>query len=194
MSIFSPFSIHNTLQAGSGMFYNRTLRFGLMAALVLGLSLSVANLQADTNIQQIYSWKENVRVYPSGLQFKAKLDSGAKTSSLHAIEIEEFERDGEEWVRFVTENHNEERETIERRLERNVKIKEHGGGVQRRPVVKMGICLGRLYKEVEVNLVDRSNFITGMLVGRTFMEDDVLIDPSTTYGHIPDCDRKSIDD
>ncbi len=176
------------------MFYNRMIRSSLMAALVLGLSLQAGNVQADTNIQQIYGWKENVKVYPSGLEFKAKLDSGAKTSSLNAIEIEEFERDGEEWIRFVIENHDEEKETIERRLERNVKIKEHGGGLQRRPVVRMGICLGKMYKEVEVNLVDRSNFITGMLIGRTFMKDDVLIDPSTSYGHVPDCDRKSIDD
>lgn len=176
------------------MFYNRSIRSSLKAALILGLSLLAGNVQADTSIQQIYSWKENVKVYPSGLQFKAKLDSGAKTSSLHATEIEEFERDGEDWIRFVIENDDEEKEKLERRLERNVKIKEHGGGLQRRPVVKMGICLGKMYKEVEVNLVDRSNFSAGMLIGRTFMEGDVLIDPSTTYGHTPDCDRKSIDD
>lgn len=146
------------------------------------------------DIKQIYSWKENVLVYPSGLEFKAKLDSGAKTSSLNAIEIEEFDRNGDEWVRFTIQNLDGDKKELERELSRVVRIKQHSGDSQRRPVVKMGICLGQLYKEVEVNLVDRSNYTTGMLIGRTFMADDVLIDPATTYSHRPDCDRKSIDD
>lgn len=161
--------------------------------LVLALFISVAGSAEEAGIQQIYSWKEYVKVYPSGMRFKAKLDSGAKTSSLNAIGIEEFEHDGEDWVRFVIENEEEEKETIEREIVRKVKIKEHNGASDRRPVVKMGICLGSLYKEVEVNLVDRSNFTTGMLIGRTFMEEDVLIDPASTYSHTPDCNRKSDD-
>lgn len=165
--------------------------------IVLALTLSFsASLAADdkVNIQQIYSWKEYVKVYPSGMKFKAKLDSGAKTSSLNATEIEQFERGDEEWIRFTIENDEGEKATLERKLVRTVKIKEHSGESQRRPVVKMGICLATMYKEVEVNLVDRSDFTTGMLIGRTFMEDDVLIDPASTYTHNPDCNRKSADE
>lgn len=163
----------------------------LFVVLVLTLFITVSGSAEEPGIQQIYSWKEYVKVYPSGMQFKAKLDSGAKTSSLNAIDIEEFEHDDEDWVRFVIVNDKEEKETIERKVERIVKIKEHNGKADERPVVKMGICLGSLYKEVEVNLVDRSKFTTSMLVGRTFMEKDVLIDPSSTYSHTPDCNRKS---
>lgn len=171
-----------------------TLFMGFFVFLTI-LSFSPVSVADDkVTIQQIYSWKEYVRVYPSGMQFKAKLDSGAKTSSLHATEIEEFERDDEEWIRFVIENHDDEKATLERKIVRFVRIKEHDGSTQRRPVVKMGICLGKLYKEVEVNLVDRSHFNTRMLIGRTYMENDVLIDPATTYSHTPDCNRKSIDE
>jgi len=154
----------------------------------------IVTAEDENGIQQIYSWKEKVRLYPSGLEFKAKLDSGARTSSLHAVDIEEFERNGEKWVRFTIENHDGEKETLERRIVRHVRIKEHGGTTQKRPVVKMGICLGMLYKEVEANLIDRSNFTTPILVGRSFMQDDVLIDPSTTYSHLPACEREPINE
>ena len=150
--------------------------------------------EGKPDVQQIYSWKEKVRVYPSGLEFKAKLDSGAKTSSIHAINIEEFERDDEEWVRFTLENLDDKKETLERKIVRHVRIKEHDGSTQRRAVIKLGICLGTMYKEVEVNLVDRSHFTTRMLIGRSYMEDHVLIDPSNTYTHPPLCERKSIDE
>lgn len=144
-----------------------------------------ANDTPDT--QQIYSWKEKVRVYPSGLMFRAKLDSGAKTSSINATSIKEIKRDGDDWVRFTINNLDGDEDTLELEVERFVKIKQHEGPSDRRPVVRMGVCLGTLYKEVEVNLVDRSRFTTGMLIGRTFMENDVLIDPSTTYSHPAKC-------
>ncbi len=158
--------------------------------------LMVLTVQADDDpgILQIYSWKEKVRVYPSAMEFKAKLDSGAKTSSLNAFNIEEFQRDEQGWVRFTIKNWEDKKQTLERKIIRHVRIKEHDGGTQRRVVVKMGICLGTLYKEVDVNLVDRSHFTTGMLIGRSFMEGQVLIDPASTYTHTPRCDRKPINE
>lgn len=168
--------------------------FICLISAIIGILPAISCAEEETEIQQIYSWKEKVRVYPSGIEFRAKLDSGAKTSSLHAINIEEFERDGKEWVRFTVENLEDEKETLEREIVRHVRIKEHDGSTQRRVVVKLGICMGTMYKEVEVNLVDRSNFTTRMLIGRSYMEDHVLIDPSNTYTHPPMCERKPIDE
>lgn len=175
-------------------FANRMIFFKFSLLSIVLWSAAVLPVSADPEIQQIYSWKEKVIVYPSELVFKAKLDSGAKTSSINASEVEEFEHDDEEWVRFTIENEDEEKETIERPIVRYVRIKEQEGEYDRRPVVKLGICLGKLYKEVEVNLVDRSHFTTAALIGRSFMEGAVLIDPSSTYTHSPDCNRKSSDD
>ncbi|MEX0929180.1 MAG: ATP-dependent zinc protease [Balneolales bacterium] len=158
---------------------------------ILGSVFVGAKADDDPYIQQIYSWKEKVRVYPSGMLFRAKLDSGAKTSSINATSIKEIKRDGDDWVRFTIDNLDGDKDTLELEVVRFVKIKQHEGPSDRRPVVRMGICLGMLYKEVEVNLVDRSKFITGMLIGRTFMEDDVLIDPSTTYSHPAKCEVKN---
>ncbi|MEX2517296.1 MAG: ATP-dependent zinc protease [Gammaproteobacteria bacterium] len=152
-----------------------------------GSVIAAACVNDIPDTQQIYGWKEKVRVYPSEMLFRAKLDSGAKTSSINATSIKEIKRDGDDWVRFTINNLDGDEDTLELEVERFVKIKQHEGPSDRRPVVRMGICLGTLYKEVEVNLVDRSKFITGMLIGRAFMEKDVLIDPSTTYSYPAKC-------
>lgn len=139
--------------------------------------------------KQVMGWAERVRVEPAGIIFHAKLDTGARTSSINAHNIEEFERDGETWVRFEVINRRREAVQLEMPKVREVKIMEHSGDPQRRPVVLMGICLGKIYKEVEVNLVDRSEFIYGMLLGRTFLKGDVIVDPSRQYTTKPDCKR-----
>ena len=76
---------------------------------------------------------------------------------------------------------------VERRLVRTARIKRHRGMRQQRPVVRMGICVGNYYREAEVNLVDRSNFKYPLLIGRSFMGDRLLIDPSTQFTLEPGC-------
>ena len=51
----------------------------------------------------------------------------------------------------------------------------------------LGICLGTIYKEVEVNLVDRSHFNYQLLIGRNFLIDSFLVDPSLTFSTKPKC-------
>lgn len=136
----------------------------------------------------IYGWAEEVIVYPGELTFRAKLDSGARTSSINATKIKEYKKNGKEWVRFTIDNNKGETKEIELPIERVVRIREHGGTYQRRPVVKMSICLGDMYKETEVNLIDRSNFVYPLLIGRVYMEGDVLIDSGVTKTRDPECE------
>ncbi|QBQ55634.1 ATP-dependent zinc protease [Nitrosococcus wardiae] len=133
----------------------------------------------------IMGWVERVALIPWGAELKAKLDSGAKTSSLHAEDIERFEKDGEEWVRFIIEleGKGEEMEQlhVEQPLVRNVRIKRHKGNAKRRPVVNLKFCLnGRSY-ETQFSLVDRSQLNYPLLLGRRFLKDVALIDPSKTF-------------
>ena len=99
-----------------------------------------------------------------------------------------FERDGKTWVRFDLEEKREGKKlTIERPLLRWAPIKRHNQEPQRRPVIKLGVCLGNIYKETEVNLIDRKNYQYRMLIGRKFMEGAVIIDPSAKYTVEPEC-------
>jgi hypothetical protein len=137
---------------------------------------------------QIVGWIEKVRLYPGNFLVHAKLDSGAEYSSLDAANLKEFQRDGRRWVRFdLTEPREGQKITLERPLLREATIKRHYLKSQKRPVIKLGVCLGRIYKETEVNLVDRSGFQYRMLIGRKFMEGLVAIDPAARYTVEPTC-------
>lgn len=138
-------------------------------------------------------WVEMITIEPWGTQIKAKLDTGALTSSMHADPIERFERDDEEWVRFTIALEDEATDkqvskTFERPLYRNVIIKKPGID-QRRPVVRMHICLdGRLLEE-QFTLTDRSKMLYPVLLGRRTLEHVALVDPKTTFLSEPRCDE-----
>lgn len=137
--------------------------------------------------KQVVGWVEHARIDPDGLQIKAKVDTGAKTSSLNCTCTQFFEKEGEQWVRFGVTNYKDEVVQLERKVERIATIKRHFGKSQDRPVIKLGVCLGKTYRETEVNLVDRSGLNYQMLIGRKYMQGDFLIDPERTFATTPTC-------
>lgn len=130
---------------------------------------------------------ERIKIHPGNLVIHAKFDTGARHSSLHATNITRLKRKGEKWIRFDVMNRSGEKITLERKVERVVGIKRKKGEARKRVVIRLGICLGSLYKEVEVNLEDRHKFAHLMLIGRSFMLGDIHVDPSTSYTIEPNC-------
>lgn len=143
---------------------------------------SACVLAAEVNEIVVMGWLEGVFLKPWNLRLTAKLDTGAKTSSLNAENIQRFNRDGNEWVRFsVSEDDDAPPLVIERPLVRTVYIKEHRKDASKREVVSLAICKnGRTY-ETEFTLVDRSNFNYPVLLGRSFLKSVALVDPSQTF-------------
>lgn len=116
-----------------------------------------------------------------GDNVKARIDSGAKTSSMSATEIEEFRKDGKRWIRFSF-SHKNHLEQLEAPLSRYVRIRQaNSKKLDRRPVILLPVQLGGMEKEVEFTLKDRTRMIYPVLLGREFMAKDVLIDPSRLY-------------
>jgi outer membrane murein-binding lipoprotein Lpp len=124
---------------------------------------------------------ETVRLEPPGLNVIARIDSGASSSSLDADKVTEFERDGDDWVRFdVTVN--DKVVTIERQVERYVRVIQQADKEgTRRPVVLMRIVLGNVTDTYEFTLADRSHLEHGMILGRNFLTDLALIDVSRQF-------------
>ncbi len=151
------------------------------------LALFLVVVGGDTNAKEVAGWIEWVRLEPSGLELKAKLDTGAKTSSLHATEIESYSRAGQKYLRVRIENAKGDSTVLEGSLVRRANIKRHTGKSQVRPVIRVPICLGNVRKEVEVNLVDRGKFNYQFLIGRSFLKGDFLIDPARTFLLKPRC-------
>ena len=149
-------------------------------------------IAAAATYQQIFGWIEWVTFPDIGLRLKTKLDTGAETSSLHAMNIVRFKREGDRMVRFdLTNPESGEIFTMELDLERSVRIREHDGSYQRRPVVDMWICIGSLRKKIEVNLVDRTQFHYPFLLGRSAMKGAVVVDPGETFTAEGRCGERS---
>ncbi len=153
--------------------------------------LLAAGLTMPAAARGVYGWVEFVQLHIDGepLELKAKLDTGARSSSLDATAIEPFERDGERWVRFEVKLPGMEKTTrLERPVVRYVRIKRHRGPYDRRPVIRLPLCLGDEWRTVEVNLTDRGRFIYPLLLGRKALARLAVVDPSRTYLRAPRCD------
>lgn len=124
-----------------------------------------------------------------GTYLKARVDSGANTSSLSATEITRFERDGEDWVRFKLALNDDDvavesqrDEWVEAPIVRQVRILQ-ASGEESRPVISLLMTLGPIRENVEFTLNDRSHLEYPVLLGRRFLMDIAVIDVADTYLH-----------
>ncbi|KII75935.1 RimK/LysX family protein [Vibrio renipiscarius] len=123
-------------------------------------------------------------VYLPGLEqsFKARIDTGATTSSISAIDIVPFERDGNDWVKFKIEHDGVKSKEIALPVERWVKIRQSSAdGTQRRAVVQAWIEIGDMKEKTEFTLADRTHLTFPVLLGRSFFKDVALVDVSKQY-------------
>ena len=160
-------------------------RFVLTVCLLL---LSPTNSQAGTRGLEIVGWVENTILVDPGINLKAKLDTGAETSSLDAGIIKKFRKDGKRWIRFrITERQSGKEYVIVRERVRTIGVVQHDGTTQTRPVVMMSVCIANRLLATEVSLIDRSEFNYPLLLGRNTLKSFALIDPGNTFLSDPDC-------
>ncbi|WP_404463425.1 ATP-dependent zinc protease [Vreelandella aquamarina] len=167
---------------------------GVLGASVLSGSMLVsAALVSDQAHAEdkVFGWVENAYIEPWGIAVKAKLDSGALTSSLDARDIEMFEKDGEEWVRFRLKLEDQESgETFSDRIERPLYREQTvrgAGGRDERPVVLMDVCMGDTVYEEQFSLRDREEMIYPLLLGRRTISHLGLLDVRNTFLQEPGC-------
>lgn len=143
----------------------------------------------------VLGWLEHIRILPERTLLRAKLDSGARTSTIHAEDIEYSEYTGQTWVKFsILKDHDDpdsERFTYELPLQRQVNIKlRYTPERDERPVVMLDICLAGKVHRVPFSLTERSDFNYPVLLGREFLQEHYLVDPGETYTHRTRCRRQ----
>ncbi len=133
----------------------------------------------------LIGWKEWVSLPELGIPaIKAKIDTGARTSALHAYTFEGFRRDATDMVRFSV-HPLQRRCDIERHCEAEVlehrSVKNSGGQVEERYVIRTLVEVGDLSWPIEITLTNRTGMRFRMLLGRTTVRDRLLIDPGKAY-------------
>ena len=115
---------------------------------------------------------------------KARVDSGAKTSALHAINIAPFEKDGENWVKFdINPIQNNSKTVIHCQaplVDKRV-VKSSSGYREQRYVIRSQIQVGEINWEAEFTLTNRDSMGFRMLLGREAMSGRLLVDPEQKY-------------
>ncbi len=135
----------------------------------------------------VVGWLEPAQVGNERLVIAAKLDTGADISSLHVSDITWIRREDGEWVTFSITGSDNRKVRLERKVERVARVKKAAGGVQERPTVLLGVCVGTTYRVTEVNLTDRTGLSLPLLVGRNFLADRFAVDSSRTNTLEPTC-------
>ncbi|KZY61717.1 hypothetical protein A3742_14570 [Oleiphilus sp. HI0071] len=125
---------------------------------------------------------EWVSINQKAHRFKARIDTGAATSSIHAEDIKLFERDGRTWAAFNIKPHRSKNSVrIKAPVVRKVSIKQHDRNSDRRHVVELTLMMGNIEMRTEVNLNDRSEFVYPLLIGRSFLEGHAVVDTSQRF-------------
>ena len=140
---------------------------------------------AETSDLQILGWVESAFLADTEMELKAKLDTGAETSSLDARILKKFRKSGKRWVRFaITDRESGDEFVLVRERVRTVSVVQHDGERQVRPVVMLRICIAGHWHDTEVSLIDRSEFNYQLLLGRSALASFALVDPGSTFlGH-----------
>lgn len=116
--------------------------------------------------------------------FIARVDTGATTSSINAVDLQEFERNGKKWVKFhiSDETAPEDRKWVEAPIVRHVKIRQSStNALERRPVVELWIKIGSVHEKAQFTLADRSQMDYPILLGREFIQDVAYVDVSREF-------------
>ena len=200
-STMMPFLSSNLLPRGK--LSPALLRSGVfMRFSVLALAAATAAAPAlASKARNIYGRVEFVTIAGVDAPLSTKMDTGARTSSLHAINIRRFKKGGIKYVAFdVPVPNTKSIVHFERPLERVTRIKNRSGEAlassegdmfSERPEIKLSVCLRNEQREISVNLVDRSHFLHPVLFGATAIEEfEGLIDPSMRHPIEPFCNTR----
>ncbi|WP_261903684.1 ATP-dependent zinc protease family protein [Vibrio fortis] len=142
------------------------------------------NTRADylLNAEPLFKVGHVELVEVSGMTFPAKLDTGADVSSMNAVNIKRFKKDGQDMVSFTYQNNQGDKQDFVKPVIDVMRIKaKKGEEVNIRPVVEMEVKLGDLEKKVKVNLQDRSRFEYSMILGKNFLKYGALVSSDEDY-------------
>lgn len=133
----------------------------------------------------VIGWREWIALPELGVEhLKAKIDTGARSSALHAFEVETFRRDDEEWVRFLVHPYQRETKTTiqaEARVLEQRWVRSSSGKRDLRPVIRTSLAWNDHVWPIELTLTRRDAMGFRMLLGREAVRRRYVVDAGRSY-------------
>ncbi|MBA6408872.1 ATP-dependent zinc protease [Pseudoalteromonas sp. 5Ae-yellow] len=127
-------------------------------------------------------WREWLSLPELGINdVKAKIDTGARTSCIHAINIEEYEVDSEKWVKFTAQPLQDDEQTqvtCKAKVKKMKYVTSSSGQKELRYFIETTLHAGEHSWPIELTLTSRATMKFRMLLGRTAMENRIVVDPA----------------
>jgi len=138
-----------------------------------------------TKDRKTIGWREWVQIPELGIaEIKAKIDTGADNSSLHAFNMERFDRDGVPYIQFEVHPRQRKRKPsipCEAEVVMERKVKNPGGRTELRPVIRTKLLVAGREVDALVNLTTRDEMTFRLLLGRRTVRKQFLVDPGKSY-------------
>jgi len=160
---------------------------------------------SENNEQIVVGWREWLALPDLGVDsIKAKVDTGARTSALHAFAVEPFDNNGELWVKFGMhpyQNNTDKEIWCEAKVKDQRTVTDSGGHSEQRYVIETKVTLGQNTWLMEATLTNRDSMLFRMLLGRTAMTaGNIVVNPTQSYlagqtliEHIQDSQQESLE-
>lgn len=141
------------------------------------------NSPDDSDSQkQVIGWREFASLPDWGIpRVKAKIDTGARTSTLDVVDLTELPGDRVLFHAVVRESPQLKLVEVEADVVRRTNVKPRPGVVEERPVVSTTLEVGGISQEIEISLHRREGMLCRMLIGRLALREHFLVDPSRKY-------------
>ena len=154
-----------------------------LLVLFLGLILNFSNPAFAQLLKEkvLIGRVEWISIPEIKIKLKARIDTGAKTTSMHAINIEEVEQRGELFVKFQTLDSEGKVVELVRKVGTTQRVSNTAGFVSRRYVIKEKIKMGNIEREVLINLNDRSKMEYKFLIGRNVLLGRFIVDVARSH-------------
>jgi len=134
----------------------------------------------DKKIKHVIGWREYISLPEWGIKnLKAKIDTGAKSCSLHVEDIKELDDNSISF--YVVLDRKGKRKKVVAHVERKGHVKSSVGTKTSRWFVSTEIQIGEVVKTVKLSLINREYMNFRMLIGRTAIHDDFMVDVAHGY-------------
>jgi len=148
------------------------------------MTMSKKSTPSKSDFKTTVGWREYVSLPEWGIsKLLAKIDTGANTSALDVASIEELPGNRVQFRIRRSRKYPDRTTVVKAKVVRRTTVKPSSGKRQERIVVTTPIKLGPVTKQIEISLVCRQNMICRMLIGRTALAGDFVVNPARVHLH-----------